>query len=284
MSAGGAAHKAGAMESLRGDVEGKTDGAVLLFRHFGGCSGMAQVVEAVCQPAVDGPVVVVHKGAVGIELRAAAFGDNDVVGVGEAVDGALLHVELNLEAVAADSIERCLCLRDEFPRFHRGKSGLQGGNGGAFRSRFQEQLFLCYDIAFWSPGEVFVLDKLDVEEVFAIVGKRAYVVVGQGDGDGFAWGDGDTSCAIVNLLPVACERPDGIKVHRLEVVLVESLDEASVQRDADGLVDAFHLVVLGLGRAVAEDDAVHHELAVVGRVAEVASIGKVTRTVGGVVV
>ena len=51
-----------------------------------------------------------------------------------------------------------------------------------------------------------------------------------------------------------------------------------------GLIDLLHLVVLRLGLAVAEDDAVHHELAVVRRVAEVAAVCQIACAVGLIVI
>ena len=66
------------------------------------------------------------------------------------------------------------------------------------------------------------------------------------------------------------------------VVLVDDVDSlmlCAVPLHGDVLVHLLHLVVLRLGLHVAEDDAVHDELAVVGRIAEVASVGQVAASV-----
>ena len=83
--------------------------------------------------------------------------------------------------------------------------------------------------------------------------------------------------AFLDLLAVGSQTVVALVVGQVVdiVVLVEDVDSAGVDvipLDADVLIHLLHFIVLRLGLHVAEENAVHDELSVVGRVAEVTTI------------
>ncbi len=245
-----------------------------------------QVVEPVLIPCLVSPVVVVDPCAERVEARAATVGEDGFAAIGQRADGARGLVEIDIEGLAAIHGYACGGLLDA--HFANGLS--VGGKALALGRCLHEQLLVGLHISGLCPGRVVPLVELHQELVVAVRVERALGQCRHDDRGVLAWCHAaHGELARRHLEAIGREAVCGIIVGEVAgvIVLVEDVERALGlvgPLHAYVLIHLLHLIVLRLGLHVAEDDAVHHELAVVGRVAEVAAIGEIALAVARVVV
>ena len=162
-----------------------------------------------------------------------------------------------------------------------GRSGGCGSDG---------ELLLHLDVAGLGPGLVVVQNELHCHEIFAKGIERSIVV---GDCPVLRLAGTHSHAGTVDVVAfgyfhaVAGEAPTDVIVAEIgEVVFVEHFDPAFGHvngLDADILMHFLYFGILGLRSEVREKDSVHAEHAVIGGVAEVASVAHVAGSVGCVV-
>ena len=271
----GPATYGGAIRSLRLDVEREHHGAVLAGVAVGRKGAVLQVVQAVLNPSVESPVVVVGLRAIGVELGSVAVGDDAVTVIYELADSTGLLVETHAKLVAHDVVSVVRADELELSTLsHR-------SDGGPAFGFLHQQLFLHLHIAFLGPRHVLAQLELHFDEVLRLSVERG-VVVGQGVVECVAGAEDHTRTheLVIALygLAVLVERPSHliVRIEGNEVVLVGhaylSLRHVDGQ-DGHVLVDLLHLVVLRFRRQVGVHHTVEAEGAVVGLVAEVTAIG-----------
>ena len=156
--------------------EHELHGTVFQLLHFLTQRFVTQVVESVTEPVAHeaGTVVVVGRGAEGIELGSAACFEDGLAAILQVGDGTGGLVEHDAEAVALKGdVAGVLC------QLHGLFSGRSVGQGRSFGiGSLDRQLFFHLDVAFLGPGHIFVEEELHLDEVFA-VGIEGGIVVGQ---------------------------------------------------------------------------------------------------------
>ena len=271
----------------RTDVESHHDGAVLavvlhgVVRHL-----MLQPVESVVAPSTLSPVVIVHRSAIGVEPRSVSILKDGLSFVFQMLDATVLFVELDAKTITFNNSRQCTFFHRHFPFVPHAatskRGSLLGGTNG--------QLFFSLHKSRFCPGLVFFQLEADVQQVFLVV------LLGQlchsWNADGLVRPGSHSTQFLGSRLHFAAvcrQRPTQVVVGQVVgvIVLVEDVDGGRthiVPLHANVLIDLFHLVILRFGLHVAEDDSVHHKLAVVWRVAEIASVGQVALVVASVVV
>ena len=267
--------------SLADDGIDETHAAVRVVEHHGSTLCLVlQVVEAVLEPLVPSPVVIVNGSTESIQLRTVATLYDILVAVAQAVQAAVAVLEVDLEIDALDDRGTALTLHPEdVATIH------EDGFGTAHSA--QRQLLVHLHVALLGPGHVLSQCELHVQEVFTLLletlhleGQAVHLLL-----SGTLYASVSDELALLDGFTVLDERPGNlVALQGGEIVLVEDLHGIvlKISLHAHVLINLLHLEILGLGRKVGQDDTIHAEHTVVGPVTMVAAVAHVARAVGGV--